>query len=138
MEKFVSTMYDAITQGMEKEFPERVAFRYYTEETDMVTTVLFKELAQDVRRTVTYLQSTIPDAKGKKVCLLSKNSYEYVVNTFGAIMAGCVLVPMNQRKSWAEMSHELELDRRRGLRQQGATGGRLRQSAASHGRVPPL
>ena len=55
MEKFVSTMYDAITQGMEKEFPERVAFRYYTEETDMVTTVLFKELAQDVRRTVTYL-----------------------------------------------------------------------------------
>ena len=92
MEKFVSTMYDAITQGMEKEFPERVAFRYYTEETDMVTTVLFKELAQDVRRTVTYLQSTIPDAKGKKVCLLSKNSYEYVVNTFGAIMAGCVPV----------------------------------------------
>ena len=74
MEKFVSTMYDAITQGMEKEFPERVAFRYYTEETDMVTTVLFKELAQDVRRTVTYLQSTIPDAKGKKVCLLSKNT----------------------------------------------------------------
>lgn len=66
MEKFVSTMYDAITQGMEKEFPERVAFRYYTEETDMVTTVLFKELAQDVRRTVTYLQSTIPDAKGKR------------------------------------------------------------------------
>ena len=109
MEKFVSTMYDAITQGMEKEFPERVAFRYYTEETDMVTTVLFKELAQDVRRTVTYLQSTIPDVKGKKVCLLSKNSYEYVVNTFGAIMAGCVLVPMNQRKSWAEMSHELDL-----------------------------
>ena len=45
MEKFVSTMYDAITQGMEKEFPERVAFRYYTEETDTVTTVLFKELA---------------------------------------------------------------------------------------------
>ena len=109
MGEFVETMYDAITQGMEKEFPERVAFRYYTEETDTVTTVLFKELAQDVRRTVTYLQSTIPDVKGKKICLLSKNSYEYVVNTFGAIMAGCVLVPMNQRKSWAEMSHELEL-----------------------------
>ena len=109
MGKFVETMYDAITLGMEKEFPQRVAFRYYTEETDTVTTVLFKELAQDVRRTVTYLQNTIPDVKGKKVCLLSKNSYEYVVNTFGAIMAGCVLVPMNQRKSWAELSHELEL-----------------------------
>ena len=63
MGKFVETMYDAITLGMEKEFPQRVAFRYYTEETDTVTTVLFKELAQDVRRTVTYLQNTIPDVK---------------------------------------------------------------------------
>ena len=133
MEKFVSTMYDAITQGMEKEFPERVAFRYYTEETDMVTTVLFKELAQDVRRTVTYLQSTIPDAKGKKVCLLSKNSYEYVVNTFGAIMAGCVLVPMNQRKSWAEMSHELELVEPAAILTDGEDYGNKAQLEAAYG-----
>ena len=69
MEKFVSTMYDAITQGMEKEFPERVAFRYYTEETDMVTTVLFKELAQDVRRTVTYLRAPSRTRRAKRsVC----------------------------------------------------------------------
>ena len=76
MEKFVDNMYDAITLGMEKEFPECVAFRYDNEDTDTVTTVLFKELAQDVRRMVNYLQSTIPDVKGKKICLLSKNSYE--------------------------------------------------------------
>ena len=133
MENFVSTMYDAITQGMEKEFPERVAFRYYTEETDTVTTVLFKELAQDVRRTVTYLQRTIPDAKGKKVCLLSKNSYEYVVNTFGAIMAGCVLVPMNQRKSWAEMSHELELVEPAAILTDGEDYGNKAQLEAAYG-----
>ena len=133
MEKFVNTMYDAITQGMEKEFPERAAFRYYTEETDTVTTVLFKELAQDVRRTVTYLQRTIPDAKGKKVCLLSKNSYEYVVNTFGAIMAGCVLVPMNQRKSWAEMSHELELVEPAAILTDGEDYGSKEQLEAAYG-----
>ena len=133
MEKFVSTMYDAITQGMEKEFPERVAFRYYTEETDTVTTVLFKELAQDVRRTVTCLQSTIPDVKGKKICLLSKNSYEYVVNTFGAIMAGCVLVPMNQRKSWAEMSHELELVEHAAILTDGEDYGNKAQLEAAYG-----
>ena len=133
MEKFVSTMYDAITQGMEKEFPERVAFRYYTEETDTVTTVLFKELAQDVRRTVTCLQSTIPDVKGKKICLLSKNSYEYVVNTFGAIMAGCVLVPMNQRKSWAEMSHELELEEPAAILTDGEDYGNKAQLEAAYG-----
>ena len=133
MEKFVSTMYDAITQGMEKKFPERVAFRYYTEETDTVTTVLFKELAQDVRRTVTCLQSTIPDVKGKKICLLSKNSYEYVVNTFGAIMAGCVLVPMNQRKSWAEMSHELELVEPAAILTDGEDYGNKAQLEAAYG-----
>ena len=133
MGKFVETMYDAITQGMEKEFPERVAFRYYTEETDTVTTVLFKELAQDVRRTVTYLQSTIPDVKGKKICLLSKNSYEYVVNTFGAIMAGCVLVPMNQRKSWAELSHELELVEPAAILTDGEDYGNKEQLEAAYG-----
>ena len=133
MEKFVTTMYDAITQGMEKDFPEHVAFRYYTEETDTVTTVLFKELAQDVRRTVTYLQSTIPDVKGKKVCLLSKNSYEYVVNTFGAIMAGCVLVPMNQRKSWAELSHELELVEPAAILTDGEDYGSKEQLEAAYG-----
>ena len=133
MGKFVENMYDAITQGMEKEFPQRVAFRYYTEETDTVTTVLFKELAQDVRRTVTYLQSTIPDVKGKKVCLLSKNSYEYVVNTFGAIMAGCVLVPMNQRKSWEELSHELEMVEPAAILTDGEDYGNKEKLEAAYG-----
>ena len=139
MGKFVENMYDAITQGMEKEFPQRVAFRYYTEETDTVTTVLFKELAQDVRRTVTYLQSTIPDVKGKKVCLLSKNSYEYVVNTFGAIMAGCVLVPMNQRKSWEELSHELEMVEPAAILTAGEDdGNKDKLEAASGSLLPPM
>ena len=135
LEKFVDNMYEAITQGMEKEFPERVAFRYYTEETDTVTTVLFKELAQDVRRTVNYLQSTIPDVKGKKICLLSKNSYEYVVNTFGAIMAGCVLVPMNQRKSWDELSYELGLVEPAAILTDGDDYGTKAQLQAAYGSI---
>lgn len=133
MEKFVDNMYDAITLGMEKEFPERVAFRYYNEDTDTVTTVLFKELARDVRRMVNYLQSTIPDVKGKKICLLSKNSYEYVVDTFGAIMAGCVLVPLNQHKSWAEMSHELELVEPVAILTDGVDYGNKEQLEAAYG-----
>ena len=133
MEKFMDNMYDVITLGMEKEFPERVAFRYYNEDTDTVTTVLFKELAQDVRRMVNYLQSTIPDVKGKKICLLSKNSYEYVVDTFGAIMAGCVLVPLNQHKSWAEMSHELELVEPVAILTDGVDYGNKEQLEAAYG-----
>ena len=41
--------------------------------------------------------------------LLSRNCYEYGVNTFGAVLAGAVLVTMNQKKTWDELSWELEL-----------------------------
>ena len=50
-----------------------------------------------------------PEIKGKKICLLTKNSYEYAVNTFGVVAAGAVLVLLNQRKSWDELSYELGL-----------------------------
>ena len=35
--------------------------------------------------------------------LLSRNCYEYGVNTFGAVLAGAVLVTMNQKKTWDEL-----------------------------------
>ena len=53
------------------------------------------------------LYTSIPDIKGKQICLLNKNSYEYAVNTFGIILAGGVLVLLNQHKSWDELSYEM-------------------------------
>ena len=56
-----------------------------------------------------YYLSTIPDIQGKRVCVWSNNSYHYAVNCYGVMMAGGVIVPMNQRKSWDELHRELEL-----------------------------
>ena len=99
MIKVLDNVYDLVTLNMEQRFSERVALRFYDKETDEVTVVHYKDYARDIRRAVNYFQSTIPDIKGKKICLLNKNSYEYAVNTFGIILAGGVLVLLNQHKS---------------------------------------
>ena len=109
MIKVLDNVYDLVTLNMEQRFSERVALRFYDKETDEVTAVHYKDYARDIRRAVNYFQSTIPDIKGKKICLLNKNSYEYAVNTFGIILAGGVLVLLNQHKSWDELSYELGL-----------------------------
>ena len=90
--KVLDTVYDLVTLNMEQRFSERVALRFYNKDTDEVTTVLYKDYARDIRRAVSYFQSTIPDIKGKKICLLNKNCYEYAVNSFGIMLAGGVLV----------------------------------------------
>ena len=99
----IDNVYDLITTNMERLYADNVAFCFYDEQTDTVSAVRFGDYAQDIRRAVTYFKTTIPDIRGRKVCLLSRNCYEYAVNSFGVMMAGGVLVPMNQRKTWDEL-----------------------------------
>lgn len=107
--RVLDNVYDLITINMEDRFKDNVAFRFYDTANDAVTTILYKDYVQDIRKAVNYFQSTIPEIKGKKICLLTKNSYEYAVNTFGVVATGAVLVLLNQRKSWDELSYELGL-----------------------------
>ena len=104
--RVLDNVYDLITINMEDRFKDNVAFRFYDTANDAVTTILYKDYVQDIRKAVNYFQSTIPEIKGKKICLLTKNSYEYAVNTFGVVAAGAVLVLLNQRKSWDELPKE--------------------------------
>ena len=107
--RVLDNVYDLITINMEDRFKDNVAFRFYDTANDAVTTILYKDYVQDIRKAVNYFQSTISEIKGKKICLLTKNSYEYAVNSFGVVAAGAVLVLLNQRKSWDELSYELGL-----------------------------
>ena len=56
-----------------------------------------------------YLKAEVPGIKGQRVVLLSRNSYEYCVASFGIILAGGVLVTLNQKKMWEELEYELGL-----------------------------
>ena len=99
-------LYELLTLNMEQRFANRVAFRWYDADQDVVVEKHFGEYAQDIRRAVNYYLSTIPDIQGKRVCVWSNNSYHYAVNCYGVMMAGGVIVPMNQRKSWDELPKE--------------------------------
>ena len=105
----IDNAFELVTQTMERQYPDHVAFRYVAADGETVVEKTYAQYVQDIRRVVTYLRGAIPDIKGKRVALLSKNCYEYGVNAFGIILAGGVVVTLNQKKTWPELEYELGL-----------------------------
>ena len=107
--KVPAGVYDMVTRCMEQEFPDHVAIRYVAEDGKTVVEKKYREYAQDIRRMVAYLKAAVPDIKGRRIVLLSRNCYEFCVASFGIILAGGVLVTLNQKKTWEELEYELGL-----------------------------
>ena len=135
----VNNVYDLVTRTMEQEFPGRVAFRWVEDATGTVKEKTYAEYAQDIRRAAAWFARNIPEVEGKRVVLLSRNCYEYGVNTFGAVLAGAVLVTMNQKKTWGELSWELELAEPALILNDGVDYGCRDQLEAAYGeRLRPM
>ena len=107
--KVPAGVYDMVTRCMEQEFPDHVAIRYVAEDGKTVVEKKYREYAQDIRRMVAYLKAEVPDIKGRCIVLLSRNCYEFCVASYGIILAGGVLVTLNQKKNWDELEYELGL-----------------------------
>lgn len=107
--KVPAGVYDMVTRCMEQEFPDHVAIRYVAEDGKTVEEKKYREYAQDIRRMTAYLKAEVPDIKGRRIVLLSRNCYEFCVASFGIILAGGVLVTLNQKKTWEELEYELGL-----------------------------
>ena len=107
--KVPAGVYDMVTRCMEQEFPNHVAIRYVAEDGKTVVEKKYREYAQDIRRMTAYLKAEVPDIKGRRIVLLSRNCYEFCVASFGIILAGGVLVTLNQKKTWEELEYELGL-----------------------------
>ena len=107
--KVPAGVYDMVTRCMEQEFPDHVAIRYVAEDGKTVVEKKYCEYAQDIRRMVAYLKAEVPDIKGRRIVLLSRNCYEFCVASYGIILAGGVLVTLNQKKTWDELEYELSL-----------------------------
>lgn len=107
--KVPAGVYDMVTRCMEQEFPDHVAIRYVAEDGKTVVEKKYREYAQDIRRMVAYLKAEVPDIKGRRIILLSRNCYEFCVASYGIILAGGVLVTLNQKKNWDELEYELGL-----------------------------
>ena len=107
--KVPAGVYDMVTRCMEQEFPDHVAIRYVAEDGKTVVEKKYREYAQDIRRMVAYLKAEVPDIRGRRIVLLSRNCYEFCVASYGIILAGGVLVTLNQKKNWEELEYELGL-----------------------------
>ena len=107
--KVPAGVYDMVTRCMEQEFPDHVAIRYVAEDGKTVVEKKYRGYARDIRRMTSYLKAEVPDIKGRRIVLLSRNCYEFCVASFGIILAGGVLVTLNQKKTWDELEYELGL-----------------------------
>ena len=107
--KVPAGVYDMVTRCMEQEFPDNVAIRYVAADGKTVVEKKYREYAQDIRRMTAYLKAEVTDIKGQRIVLLSRNCYEFCVASYGIILAGGVLVTLNQKKTWEELEYELGL-----------------------------
>ena len=102
------TVYDMVA-AMQEKFASRPAFRWVDDATTTVKEKTYGEFVADVRKMTGYLQETVADLKGQRIAILSRTNYEYGVVTFGTMMAGAVIVTLNQKKTWPELEYELGL-----------------------------
>ena len=135
----IDNVYELVTRTMEQEFPQNVAFRSVDDATGTVVEKTYGAYARDIRRAAAWFEQNVPDIRGKRVALLSRNCYEYGVNTFGAVLAGAVLVTVNQKKTWDEMCWELELADPALILNDGVDYGCCAQLEAAYGdRLRPM
>ena len=127
------TLYDLVTRNMERIYPQRAAFRWYDEASGTVCTRTYAQYAQDIRRAVRCFAQSIPEMQGKRVCILSRNCYEYGVNALGVMLAGGVLAPLNQRADWGELQAQLELAQPAAILSDGVDHGCAEQLQAAYG-----
>ena len=104
----ISTAYQVVT-NMEANLAEKIAIQYYDEAKEGVVSIRYGQYAQDIHRAAGLLLHLDPDIRGRKVCLLARNSYDYLVNIYAILLTGAVLVPLNLNKDWDEIRYELDL-----------------------------
>ena len=135
--KMPMTVFDMIS-AMQDKYADRVAFRY-VEGKDTVVEKTYAQYVQDIRKMTGYLQQELGDPKGKKVVILSRTNYEYGVVVFGTMMAGAVIVTLNQGKTWAELEYELGLTEPDLILNDGIDYGyRTQLEAAYGGKLRPM
>ena len=135
----IDNAFDLVLHTMAEQYPKNVAFRYVAADGETVVEKTYAQYAEDIRRTVTYLRENVPDLQGRHIAILSKNCYEYGVIAFGTILAGGVVVTVNQKKTWPELEYELGLVEPALLFNDGIDYGCREQLEAAYGdRLRPM
>ena len=82
----ITSLYQSLC-NMETNIADRVALRWYDEKKQGVAEVHYAQYAQDLRRFVAFLRAEYGDVRGKRVAILARNSYQYVICMYGTVIA---------------------------------------------------
>lgn len=93
---------------MEQEYSNKPAFRWVDPKTDEILEKTFQEYVADIRCFAAELKRSMNCVKGRHIGFLGGNSYAYCVSAMGALLAGAVIVPLNQQKSLEELLYEID------------------------------
>ena len=129
----ITSLYQSLC-NMETNIADRVALRWYDEKKQGVAEVHYAQYAQDLRRFVAFLRAEYGDVRGKRVAILARNSYQYVICMYGTVIAGAVAVPLNLGKDWDAISYELGLTEPVCILQDGEFAEREPALAETYGR----
>ena len=100
----ITSLYQSLC-NMETNIADRVALRWYDEKKQGVAEVHYAQYAQDLRRFVAFLRAEYGDVRGKRVAILARNSYQYVICMYGTVIAGTLArTGMLSPMSWASPS----------------------------------
>ena len=89
----ITSLYQSLC-NMETNIADRVALRWYDEKKQGVAEVHYAQYAQDLRRFVAFLRAEYGNVRGKRVAILARNSYQYVICMYGTVIAGGVAVKL--------------------------------------------
>ena len=61
----IDNAFELVTQTMERQYPDHVAFRYVAADGETVVEKTYAQYVQDIRRAVTYFKENIPRHQGQ-------------------------------------------------------------------------
>ena len=104
----LNSMYQYIDY-IEKQYADRVAFRWHDQRESKLYEKTYKEYVRDVRNCATKLIHGFPNMKKRHIGILAANSYAYIVAYMGVILAQGVAVLLNPNERLEVLKDEIEL-----------------------------
>lgn len=101
----VSSIYQLVCH-MQQKHGTKTAFQYF--EDDQLVQVNYQEYTSAIRHFASYLIETYPNIQDKKIAVIARNSYAYMVCLLGVMLSGAVVIPLNREESWENLQYEIE------------------------------
>ena len=91
---------------IDKKGKNTIAFRWYDNNKNTIITKTYHDYCEDITKFINLYSEK--NFKKKNIGIVAENSYHYAVNSFGIILMGGVVIPLNQNDSNEILYEEIE------------------------------